>query len=110
MDIKNKTKKQGKIEDMKLFQIIYQSLLPNNTVSNMRLATTFIVLTGCLSMLTLAIVFAVSAFSGKAGISDIIAFGTVVTSFTGIGIWGKVAQKKTESQTNVEPINPQSNG
>jgi len=90
---------------MSLLETVKQSLQPHTLISNMRLNSTLIVVTGCLSMLTVTTCFAVAAYHSKVGISDIITFGTVVVSFTGVGIWGKVAQKKTE----VPPSNPQTN-
>ena len=91
---------------MKLLEIISESLHPKANVSNMRLNSTMIILTGCFSMVVITILFAIALFNGKVGVSEIIAFGTVLTSFTGIGIWGKAAQKKTE----VQQSNSQDNG
>ena len=90
---------------MKLFETIFQSLEPKTAISNMRLNSTLIIITGCLSIIITTILFAIAVYKGKAGVSEIIAYGTVITSFTGIGIWGKAAQKKTE----VGQINNQSN-
>ncbi|MFA6925069.1 MAG: hypothetical protein WC223_12560 [Bacteroidales bacterium] len=91
---------------MKLLETIYQSLQPKTSVSNMRLNSTLIIVTGCLSIIVTTILFAVAVYKGKAGVSEIIAYGTVITSFTGIGIWGKAAQKKTE----IQQLNSQTNG
>ena len=91
---------------MNLFETIKQSLQPQTTISNMRLNATLIVITGCLSMLVVTTCFAIAAYNGKVGMTDIIAFGTVVVSFAGVGIWGKAAQKKTE----VQQSNPLPNG
>ena len=72
----------------------------------MRLNSTMIVVTGCLSILVTTTFFAIAVYNGKASLTDIIAYGAMITSFTGIGIWGKATQKKTE----VQQSNTQSNG
>ena len=91
---------------MNLLKSITESLQPHTAISNIRLNATLIVITGCLSMLVVTTCFAIAAYKGKVGITDIITFGTVVVSFTGVGIWGKATQKKTE----VQQSNPQTNG
>ena len=95
---------------MKILNTIYQSLHPNSIISNMRLNSTLIVFTGCFSIIVTTVLFAIGVYNGKASVSDIIAFGAMVTSFTGIGIWGKAAQKKTEVQQINNLTNTQPNG
>ena len=83
---------------MKLLKTIYKSLQAETAISNMRINTTMIVLTGCICILINTIIFAIAFYRGSVSATDILAFGTVITSFTGVGIWGKAAQKKTETQ------------